>query len=91
MQDMWVDDEGLLREPRYPMFRWEWYHQPLAGYGLINASVGPETVATQMPAEFVQEHIYWEPWEKRLDPKDYFEQLSRLYMVGSGKSQRRFE
>jgi hypothetical protein len=87
MQDMWVDDEGLLREPRYPMFKWTDYHQPLAGYGLINASVGPETVATVMLADYAEDHILWEQWEDRLDPKGYFDQLSRIYMIGSGKSQ----
>jgi hypothetical protein len=86
-QDLWVDDCGLLREPPYPLWKWADYQHPLPGYGLINASIGPDTIATIMPPEYAQKQILWEPWEHRLDPKDYFEQLSRIYMMGSGKSQ----
>jgi hypothetical protein len=88
VQDLWVDDEGLLREPQYPMWKWEDYSNPLCGYGLINASDGPETIATIMPVRFAEEKIDWEPWEHRIDPANYFDQLSRLYLqTGIGKTE----
>ena len=94
IQDLWVDDEGLLRQPIYPMFKWEndlampISQGGLAGYGLITASVGPETIATVMPTEYAEQRIMWEVnWEHRLKPENYFDQLSRVYLgFGKGKS-----
>jgi hypothetical protein len=95
VQDLWVDDEGLLKNEPYPMWVWENITEPglvkhtpkLCGYGLINASIGPETIATKMEPEYALNKIRWEPWEERLDPKNYFDQLSRLYFFGTGKSE----
>lgn len=89
--DIWVDDEGLLREPNYPHFQWLRYYNELAGYGLLLCSNSSgESISTDLPLEIAQRAIVWEQWERRLDPKDYFEQLSRIYLPGSfgkGKSE----
>lgn len=53
---LWVDGEGLLKNPRYFMLL-RGYAQPLAGRGLILGSDGPETVATSLTIEWAKENI----------------------------------
>ena len=79
--DAFVDDEGLLKEPTYPLWHWHNYPNPLPGYGLITAcdDLGV-TIPARMTVEFVLEHISWELWEARLNAADYFDQLSRIYL-----------
>lgn len=81
--DAFVDDNGLLREPTYPL--WFWYDRtdPLAGYGLVTAcDGGGETIDATMPVEYVEKRVAWELWEARLKAEDYFEQMTRLYLPG---------
>jgi hypothetical protein len=79
--DIWVDDNGLLRQPYYPIFYYIGYQNPLCGYGLALSSSGPETISLERPPGFFQMKIHFEEWEKRLNPNDYFEQMSRVYPV----------
>jgi hypothetical protein len=50
---LWVDDNGLLKDPRY-FFIWRGYQQPLAGRGLIQGITGGgDTVSTDLKAAAV--------------------------------------
>lgn len=76
--DCWVDDEGLLREPVPPMFKLGNYD--LAGYGLVlecNPSDG-ESHGVSFDTRWFVGKLGFEEWERRLDKRDYFEQLSRI-------------
>jgi hypothetical protein len=78
--DVWIDDEGLLREPTPPMFKVHGYPQPLAGYGLVlsaNLATG-ESISCTLGASHLSGWISWEPWERRLNPQGYFEELTRV-------------
>lgn len=79
-QDIWVDDNGMNRYPMYPCFKWKGRHDPLVGYGLLMATTPHgDSISTLMPISYAFEHVEWEKWEGRLNPPDFFEQLSRLY------------
>lgn len=78
--DIWVDDEGLLREPPYPFFKWAGYNENLCGYGLVLCHNGPESTSVRISPDEAASLIQWEPWESRLPPEPYFDQLSRLYL-----------
>jgi hypothetical protein len=78
--DVWVDDEGLLLEPIPPTFRL--CGRVLAGYGLAlegNPEDG-ETHEASFPIEWFKGRLSFEQWEKRLDVRNYFEQLTR-YLI----------
>jgi hypothetical protein len=78
--DIWVDDEGLLHDPHPPLFRWLDYPNVLAGYGLILSSDNAgESISTNIPRADLGRLIRFEEWERRLDPANYFDQLSRIY------------
>ena len=79
--DIWVDDYGMIRVPEpWPM--WRVRGVELAGYGLVTMSdsVG-ETIS--LPGDLTvgmfvnQSPLQLEPWEKRLNPEDFHEQLMR--------------
>jgi hypothetical protein len=78
--DIFVDDNGLLREPIYPRFRLVTYGEELAGYGLVLSHRGPESISTRLTPGELMPLLQWEDWEKRLPPEPYFEQLSRIYL-----------
>jgi hypothetical protein len=78
--DIWIDDSGLLREPIYPQFRVG--PLPLAGYGLVLASDSAgDTVG--LPEELTVARfcaiskLAFEPYQKRVEPGMYVEQLTR--------------
>jgi hypothetical protein len=78
--DIWVDDEGLIKEPVPPTFKVKGREYPLAGYGLVlgaNLKNGKSIEVTLGP-EDIAPLILWEQWERRLDPQDYFEELTRV-------------
>jgi hypothetical protein len=78
--DIWVDDNGLQYEPVPPLFKVSGYPNPLAGYGLVlgaNLNTG-ESLDCPVSKEHFAPKIRFEQWEKRLDPADYFEQLTRV-------------
>src|SRR5262245_63147417 len=55
--DIYVDGEGLLKEPRY-FFMWRGYPTPLAGRGLIIAHNGEgESIATTLQLEDVRRMV----------------------------------
>jgi hypothetical protein len=79
--DVWVDDEGLLKEPVPPTFKVRGYPNPLAGYGLLlgaNLTSGRSIAAPYASAAEIAPLIMWERWERRLNPDDYFEELTRV-------------
>lgn len=79
-QDIWVDDNGLNRHPMYPTFKWRDRDLPLVGYGLLlGTTPGGDSVSTILSIEYVLSLIAWEQWEVRLNPADWFDQLSRIY------------
>jgi hypothetical protein len=78
--DVWIDDEGLIKEPVAPLFKLAGYDSPLAGYGLVlgaNLNTG-ESLDCPIAVEQLGPNLKFEPWEKRLDPADYFAQLTRV-------------
>lgn len=79
--DIWVDDYGLSREPDiYPMFQWRGYAENLAGYGLMLChNMQGESTSVSLEAIPAEAMLKWEEWERRLNPEDYFDQLSRIY------------
>jgi len=80
--DIWVDDNGLLREPYYPLFYYLGYQNPLCGYALaLSSNAEGESISLKLPAGYFQAKIHFEEWEKRLDPNNYFDQMSRVYPV----------
>ena len=79
-QDIWVDDMGFMRNPTYPLFVWKQRQDPLAGYGLVLAELGENSISTLMTPDYAQHFIKWEFWEVRLKADQYFDQLSRIYL-----------
>jgi hypothetical protein len=78
--DIWVNDEGLLRKPYYPLFYYLGFGNPLCGYGLaLSSNSQGETISLNRPPGYLQAKIQFEEWEKRLDQEEYFEQMSRIY------------
>lgn len=79
--DIWVDDEGLMKEPMPPTFKVRAYPQALAGYGLVLGAnlKTDESIDCPMGKDHFEVYIAWEPWEKRLKVEDYFEQLSAIH------------
>jgi hypothetical protein len=78
--DIWVDDTGLIDEPVKPTFRLRGREYPLAGYGLVlgaNLTNG-KSIDCPLCAEKLAPAIMWEEWESRLNPADYFAQLTRV-------------
>lgn len=56
-ESIFVDDEGLLKEPEY-FFKWEDYGQPLAGLGLIlGDDAEGESVGTELTLDFVKSKV----------------------------------
>ena len=54
---VWVDGEGLLKNPRY-FFVWRGYHQPLAGRGLVlGTNEQGETIGTTWSMNMVRDHV----------------------------------
>jgi hypothetical protein len=81
--DVWTDDVGLLREPVPPRFQVQLADRGnavRAGCGLVlNANLqNRESIDCTFCAERLKPLIRWEHWEKRLDVRDYFEQLSKI-------------
>jgi hypothetical protein len=78
--DVWVDDEGLLREPNWPHWYWSGYQNELAGYGLINSSNQEgESISSNLDLVYCMMRAHFEPWENRLNPEDYLEQMTKIY------------
>lgn len=79
--DIWIDEEGLLREPAvWPRFKIR--NGPLCGYGLVLAhnSAGESVSVPEVVdlAAFVRlTAISFEPYQIRLKPDDYIEQITR--------------
>jgi hypothetical protein len=83
--DLWIDDDGLLKEP--PAARFLLANDPAAkdravftGYALVleaDTSTGDSISCNLAPADLAT-RIEWEDWEARLDPADYFAQLTRV-------------
>ncbi|SRR6266436_949091 len=78
--DIWVDDNGLLREPVWPRFKIR--NGLLCGYGLVLATNSsgesvsvPEVIDVPSFAKLMA--ISFEPYQIRLDPGDYIEQITR--------------
>jgi len=60
LDDLWIDDCGLLREPQPDKFKFLGHAQPLAGNGLIcGYDDQGETVSTALTVEFVQQMVRW--------------------------------
>jgi hypothetical protein len=80
--DVWIDDEGLMKEPVAPLFKVRGCENPLAGYGLVLGADLTNGKSIDCPltltVERLRQNIAFEPWEKRLDPRDYFAQLTRV-------------
>jgi len=54
---LFVDDEGLLKNPEF-FFKWDGYHQPLAGNGLILGTDDEgESVSTTLTLEEVKARV----------------------------------
>ena len=65
---VFVDDEGLLREPRPAMFVLKDYSQPLVGRGLIlGATPNGDSMSSRLMVEEIERVISWEFWEIRFD------------------------
>ena len=84
--DIWVNESGLVTEPFYPIWNWvgipRIYPNPICGYGLmLSHDAGGESTPTDLRAEFVMAQVVFEPWEGRLDPETYFDQLTRIYFT----------
>jgi hypothetical protein len=83
---IWIDDEGLLREPApYPQFRVLGVNgdAPLTGYGILTRMTegGRGDVASvHITAPELAPLIQFEEWSRRLKPEDYIPQLLRLYL-----------
>lgn len=61
-ESIYLDDEGLLRDPPKPLFAWADYRQPLAGKGLIlGFDDEGETVATKVTLAYVKSMVRWLP------------------------------
>lgn len=76
--DVWVDDLGQLREPALPTFMLG--GRKFFGYGLLTEGADPDTVSVSFDLEFVNRTLglAMEEWEKRLNPADYLEQMTRV-------------
>jgi len=75
--DVWVDDEGLLRQPCWPCFKIG--KAELCGYGLVlECDGGGESQGVTFGPEWLVGKLAFEVWEKRLNPADYFSQLTRV-------------
>jgi len=60
LDDLWIDDCGLLREPQPDKFKFLGHAQPLAGNGLIcGYDDQGETVSTALTADTVQGWVRW--------------------------------
>lgn len=78
--DIWVDDEGFMRDQPAPTFRVRGYANPLCGYGLVLGAnlVNGESIDAPLGKERMEQLILWEKWERRLDPANYFAELTRV-------------
>jgi hypothetical protein len=75
--DVWVDDEGLLRNEPYPLFRLG--EGTLCGYGLVlECDSEGKSLGVSFGHSWFEGKLRFEPWERRLNPADYFEQLTRV-------------
>ncbi len=87
--DVWVDNEGFLREEPFPCFHV--YKSPniggkqmkLCGYGLVLAADGNgETYSLTTsfkPEDFDQmTSLCFERWKDRLDPNEHMDELLRI-------------
>jgi hypothetical protein len=75
--DVWVDDEGLLRNEPWPLFQLSTH--TLCGYGLVlESDAEGESQGVTIPLTWFVDKLRFEPWEKRLDPADYFAELTRV-------------
>jgi hypothetical protein len=80
--DIWTGCEGIL-EPIPPRFQVQLANRDravLAGYGLVlnvNLQNG-QSIDCTFCAEKFEPLISWKHWEKRLDVRNYFEQLSKI-------------
>lgn len=75
--DVWVDDEGLLPDEPRPMFRIG--QSTLAGYGLVLESDSQgNSCGVSFPRSYFYGKIFFEAWEKRLDPEKYLDEMTRV-------------
>jgi hypothetical protein len=73
--DIWLDDNGYLKNPCAPRFAVSGYPEPLCGYGLVLASTPhdgntvsvPKCLSLEMFKQ--QQHLVYERWEDRIDPR----------------------
>ena len=77
---IWFDASSALREPVRPRFQLVNFEYVIAGYGLIMCAKlqTGELINCDMHPAKLDYRIRWEPWEKRLDPADFFEELTRV-------------
>jgi hypothetical protein len=75
--DIWVDDEGLIVDEPRPLFKIG--QSTLCGYGLVleSDSEGRSQCVT-FPKSYFYGKIFFEPWEKRLDPAKYLDEMTRV-------------
>jgi hypothetical protein len=76
--DIWVDDCGSMRKPEKPTFSLR--DRTFYGYGLIFEGHGQDTCSVTFKAELLSFAfvLAFEEWEKRLDVKQYFPQITRV-------------
>ena len=75
--DVWVDDEGLLADEPRPFFKIGLAQ--LCGYGLVlESDKQGESQGVSFSKSYFSGKLFFESWEKRLDPEKYFEELTRV-------------
>jgi hypothetical protein len=77
---IWFDASGAAREPVRPRFQLVNFEHVIAGYGLIMCAKlqTDELINCDVHPAKLDFQIRWEPWEKRLDAVDYFQELTRV-------------
>lgn len=66
---LWIDDEGLYREPPLGAFKIKEDWQAFSGHGIITGLNGPATVAATIPIEAVVELVTFVPNEELPEPR----------------------
>jgi peptidoglycan hydrolase-like protein with peptidoglycan-binding domain len=88
VQIIWIDEEGLLRQPFvYPQFRCQGANggNPLAGYGLITG-ISPTGTMENVASFSFAPLLFFEEWEKRIPTDSVISQLLRIYLPNASDS-----